>query len=283
MLTTALRRAPRPSLRPFIREVWISGRDEASGATRELSLPGVDFHLVLRLSDDPVLIYDGIGATTTRLLGHAVIGGARSAPFVRDIAAPAISIGAQLQPGAARLLFGVPANELAEHHTRLGDVWGPAADEARTRILEAQTPEGRLDQLEAILAARLPRVRALHPAIANALEHCDATPRIDALVDASGYSHRRFIALFREAVGLTPKRYARVRRFQAALARLESEPQARWADLAMDLGYSDQAHFAREFREFSGLTPQEYRRAAPCSPYHVPQVNFLQDLRQRRR
>jgi AraC-like DNA-binding protein len=230
-----------------------------------------------------VLVYDDPNGRIARDLGFAVVGGARSSSFGRDIATPSVSIGAQLQPGAARLLFGMPASELAERHTRLDDLWGVDAAGARDRILEAATPEARLVAFEDILAARLPRVRALHPAIAGALEQCDTIERIDGLVEASGYSHRRFIALFRDAVGLTPKRFARVRRFQAALTRAARDPQARWIDIAIDLGYSDQAHFAREFREFSGLTPEAYRRAAPDSPFHVPQVNFLQDLPKRRR
>jgi len=87
-------------------------------------------------------------------------------------------------------------------------------------------------------------------------------------VQRSGYSHRALIGLFAGAVGLTPKRYARVRRFHGALRR--AVPDASWADIAADLGYSDQAHFVREFREFAGVTPSGYRRAAPRFAHHVP-------------
>jgi AraC-like DNA-binding protein len=85
----------------------------------------------------------------------------------------------------------------------------------------------------------------------------------------SGYSHRRFITLFSRAVGLTPKAYCRVLRFQCVLRRARNGGFASLIDLAMASGYSDQSHFNREFRELTGVTPTEYRLAAPRAAHHV--------------
>jgi AraC-like DNA-binding protein len=93
---------------------------------------------------------------------------------------------------------------------------------------------------------------------------------VQQVVEDSGASHRHFIALFREATGLGPKTCSRLLRFQAVLRHLAAEPTLPAAQLAHDLGYSDQAHFQREFRAFAGLTPQEWKRAAPAHPHHVP-------------
>jgi AraC-like DNA-binding protein len=59
-------------------------------------------------------------------------------------------------------------------------------------------------------------------------------------------------------------------RFQHAINRAASDPCIEWADLALDAGYSDQSHFNRDFREFAGVTPEEYRRISPLSANHVP-------------
>jgi AraC-like DNA-binding protein len=75
---------------------------------------------------------------------------------------------------------------------------------------------------------------------------------------------------FREAVGLTPKLYCRVLRFQRALRQLAEHPRIAWIDTALNAGYSDQAHFNRDFRELAGLTPGQYRALAPISANHVP-------------
>ena len=262
-------RSPRPALRPFLKSVWASDeRAFRGGADRELVLPTGTMHVVFRL-DHPLRLFDSLEDRCGRTLDHAIVGGARAAFYVRDISKPMRSVGAQLQPGAAEVLLGVPASELADRHTPLVELWGRAAHEVRERLLEAEHPERRLDVFESLLAARLPKVRGVHPAVAHALARFAATTDVRKVVEESGYSHRRFIALFRQAVGLTPKLYSRVLRFQGALQRTAEKPDASWVDLALEAGYSDQSHFNREFREFAGLPPGEYRKISPARTHHV--------------
>ncbi|WXA91049.1 helix-turn-helix domain-containing protein [Pendulispora brunnea] len=238
-------------------------------AEREYMLPTGAMHLVFCL-DAPLHLYDDPQDPTGHILGHSVIGGARSTFYVKDVSRPTRSVGAQFRPGAAELLLGVPADALMERHTRLEDLWGRGAGEYRERLLEARSPEAAVDLMESLLTARLAQRRMLHPCVAGALELFGDTADVRAVVDASGYSHRRFIALFREAVGLTPKVFCRIQRFQRALAWVASEHNASWADLALRAGYADQAHFNRDFREFAGVSPGIYRELAPVSRQHVP-------------
>jgi methylphosphotriester-DNA--protein-cysteine methyltransferase len=74
-------------------------------------------------------------------------------------------------------------------------------------------------------------------------------------------------------VGLTPKLFCRVSRFQRVIERMAARPSESWVDRAMFAGYSDQPHFIRQFREFAGLTPREYHSLAPALPNHVPVPN----------
>ncbi|MBO0722361.1 MAG: AraC family transcriptional regulator [Blastocatellia bacterium] len=152
----------------------------------------------------------------------------------------------------------------------LDDIWGRSADSAREQLIEAGSPERKLDALESLLTARIPAVRGLHPAVAQALEQFWITNDVRQVVKASGYSHRQFIALFRRAVGLTPKLYCRLLRFQEALKRFSADPNASLADLAFEAGYSDQPYFNREFREFAGVIPEHYRKLSPRLPNHIP-------------
>ncbi len=64
--------------------------------------------------------------------------------------------------------------------------------------------------------------------------------------------------MFREEVGLAPKTWLRVQRFQRAVQQLYAGVDVRWAELALDCGYYDQAHFANEFRAFSGVDATTY-------------------------
>jgi len=266
-------RRPSPHLRPFVKAIWAGdglASVAASAAKRERVLPTGTMHLVFRLGDDPLHLFDDENDPVGRTVGHAIIGGARSAFYVRDISRPARSVGVQFHPGAAAQLLGVPANELMERHTPLEDLWGRTSSEMRERLALASSPDRAIDLLESFLTERLGLVRESHPSVAKALELFAVTADVRQAVTASGYSHRQFIALFRHAVGLTPKIYCRILRFQGAIARVAEGPARSWADLAMAAGYSDQAHFNREFREFSGITPGRYRDLAPIWSHHVP-------------
>lgn len=236
-------------------------------STRERVLPTGLMHLVFRLSDVPLRIFD---ESKQRVIGHAVVGGARSGPYIRDISVPSASVGAQLYPGTSELLFGVPAAELAERHTALDELWGRSAISTRERLAEADSLEEQMDLFETLLASRLPKVRGLHPAVAHALDRFNQTNDVGAVVKQTGYSHRSFIGLFSRAVGLTPKLYCRVLRFQKVLELAAARPILSLSDLALEAGFSDQPHFNRQFKEFTGMRPGEYQNLSPSSPNHVP-------------
>lgn len=286
-----LRRTPGPALRPFVKLLWAS--DEAptgSGASeakraRELVLPTGMTHVALRLADTPLRVFDSVNADVSRAVSTAVVGGARASFYVRDVSQAVSSVGAMLEPGTASLLLGVPAEELAGQHTPLDALWGRSVESMRAQLAETRSLETRLILFERLLSARLPRLRGLHPAVAEGLLRLTheanfgsrADPRastVAAAVAASGYSHRRFTTLFRGAVGLSPKLFCRVQRFTHALHEAEagstlSRPLS-WSALALNAGYSDQAHFNRDFLEFTGLTPGRYRALAPTFSHHVP-------------
>jgi AraC-like DNA-binding protein len=265
-------RLPAPHLRAFIKLIWISGTREHLANAREHVMPSGEMHLVFRLTGPPVCIFEA-GASLPRTVGHAVVGGARSAFYAKEVAGPSASVGAQLYPGASEYLFGATSEELAERHIPLGDLWGAQAAAALAQLQAAPTPEACMGVLEQRLAARLPVLRGLHPAVAQALRVAHGAQRVDALVRASGYSHRQFNALFRRAVGLSPKAYVRVLRFQSVLQQSHrlagQQAPAAWADLALQAGFSDQAHFNREFREMAGVTPEAYRQGVGAHAAHL--------------
>jgi AraC-like DNA-binding protein len=240
-------------------------------AERERVLPTGAMHFAVRLSDAPLRLFGRPDDATGYTVGHAVVGGARTTAYLRDISVPSRSVGAQLHPGACEILFGIPAGELSERHTPLEAIWGSgAASELRERLLAAGSLQQQLELFESALAARLPRVRGVHPAVAHALERFAGSGDVGQVVRETGYSHRRFLALFRETVGLAPKVYCRILRFQQAVQRLAPGVNVAPIEVALEAGYSDQSHLNREFREFSGLTPGEYRKASPLWPSHVP-------------
>ncbi|WP_432731390.1 helix-turn-helix domain-containing protein [Variovorax sp. W6] len=275
-----LTRLPSPRLRPFVRLMWASapaGKPAERPGAREHVLPTGGMHLVFRLGGPALRLFRSGADADGFTVGHAMVGGARSVFFVRDVSVQTRSVGAMLLPGAAQALLGAPEDALAECHTPLDALWGPDAGFALEQIHGAHSLAHQLAILEALLSARLAArvAHGLHPAVAQALASLYSADddgqaiAIRELVKQSGYSHRRFIELFRGMTGIAPKQYARMLRFDRVLGQFVMDPTRTWVDLALEAGYSDQAHFNREFLSIAGMSPQAYRRAAPASSRHV--------------
>jgi AraC-like DNA-binding protein len=264
-------RSPIAPLRPFVRLLWVGFTPPTLARPgREHVLPTGHMHLALRWGGPPLRLFDGAHDPLGHSPGHAVLGGARCAYYAKRAGDSGWSVGAQLEPGAAGALLRTSAANLAERHTPLADVCGPGAVAELMERLQAQSdPEACLRVLETWLLARMARtVRGLHPAIAAALASLHTGAPVQQAVQASGLSHRHLIAHFRDATGLAPKQHARVLRLQLALAALQA-PAPQPAGIAADAGFADQAHFTREFRALTGVTPTDWLRAAPAQRNHV--------------
>ncbi len=258
---------PAPPLQPFVEALWVTPRGQPV-APREHSLPTGAMHLALRLDGAALRLYASAEDAVGDVVSCAVVGGARSAYCIKDTATPTRSVGAVLRPGAARALFGCGAQELAGRHVPLELLWGRDAARLLERLPELDDPFAQIALLQAALQSRLRPARALHPQVAQAMRDITGGARVRDAVASSGYSHRHFIDRFSDAVGLSPKAWGRVSRLQQALREMARNPSH--ADAALAAGFSDQAHFNREFRELTGMTPTTYRRASKVAPQHVP-------------
>jgi AraC-like DNA-binding protein len=255
-----------------VKELWFSDEPAVpadAAADRELALPAGGTHLVFRISGGPITVFQDALDRSGVTVGLAAVGGARASFYVKEICAASSTIGAVLRSGAALPLFGAHAGELAGRHTPLNDLWSSGASSAWDQLAGEGDPERRLDLLESLLKTRLPDVRGIDRAVAMALDAFRVPTPVREVVRTSGYSHRHFVEIFQQTVGLNPKAYCRLRRFSSALARMHAA-QPSLAELALDTGYSDQAHLCRDFREFAGITPGEYMKIGPRFAYHVP-------------
>jgi len=198
-----------------------------------------------------------------------VVGGPRSRFYAKAVDGPVACIGVMLRPGAAMALFGASADELAERHTPLADLLGASAGELHEQLALAPDTRKQIDLLCRWLITRTAHAGAIDPLVQHALAALARPGSIEALVRASHYSHRGFLARFKQASGMGPKRLARLMRFQRLLHALRTEGPSALGELALNLGYSDQSHMNREFRAMAGVTPQQYRELAPANALHV--------------
>jgi AraC-like DNA-binding protein len=180
-------------------------------------------------------------------------------------------IGVVFRPGGARALFDWPADEFYNQEIPLDLIWGSAAGHLRDRLCEAGTPSERFRVLEAALLRSAKRLE-LHAAVRYALGEFRRAPHIRGVLDVTreaGLSRRRFAQLFREQIGITPKLYCRLHRFQEVVRKLTAGAPVDWADVALAGGYCDQAHMAHEFRAFSGISPGAWLSAERPFQNHV--------------
>ncbi len=265
-------RRPVPPLAPFVEILW-SWQSFHQPHRLERLLPDGSMQLVVNLAEDETRTYDPDELTSVRRLPGAVLNGAHSRHFVLDTAEQRAVAGIVFRPGAARAFFRLPAGELQNQMLPLDAVWGQIAHELRERLLATPIPEQRLELMEQILLARQLRDDGPHPAVRFAVGEFLRGPDIRSVADVTnsiGLSSRRFIELFREEVGLTPKLFCRIRRFRRALRRIQAGAPHHWPDLALSCGYFDQAHFIHDFRAFSGISPTRYAVAGPRHLSHVP-------------
>jgi AraC-like DNA-binding protein len=245
----------------------------ARGHTRERLLPTGTSELVINLHEDEVRTYDpdNLG----RCIRHpgSVVVGIHNRYFVLDTAEQVNVIGVHFKPGGAFPFLAPPADEFRNSHVDLEAIWGLETRQLREQLLAAATPDGKFAILEKTLLVRLRRAPEPHAAVLHALHCIDGAPHlhtIGRLTERLGLRPKRFIQLFTQQVGLTPKLYCRVQRFQRAIQGVQRQQRVDWAGVAAACGYYDQAHFIRDFRAFSGLNPNAYLGQRGEWLNHVP-------------
>ncbi|MCA9666335.1 MAG: helix-turn-helix transcriptional regulator [Myxococcales bacterium] len=177
------------------------------------------------------------------------------------------AVGVSFWPGGAHPFTAAPCHALPDVVT-LADLWGEqAAREMRERLLALGEPQAMLAELERLLLAR---ARSLEPSsqVSAALRWLARGVSVREAIERSGASRARFVRTFRAGVGVAPKRYASLARFQRAVRGL-ARGAVDLAELALDCGYYDQAHFTHEFSRFAGRSPSRYQPRDPAEPNHV--------------
>jgi AraC-like DNA-binding protein len=232
-----------------------------TGTETERILPTGTLELVINLRENELSFYESEHPEKISRFSGAIISGAHGRGLVPDNRKRIRLIGVHFKPGGAFPFLGLPAGDLADTHVDLENIWGSSAGRLRERMYEARTSNDKFRLLEQALLGRLRDGIDQHYAVSAALEmfrkHA-APPRVREAAKYVGLSQRRFIQAFKTEVGLTPKLFTRIQRFQRTRRVIHQDPTPDWATVALDLGYFDQSHLIREFLEFSGQSPTGY-------------------------
>ena len=208
----------------------------------------------------------------SHLTSDSVISGAKSQSFLIERTTHDRLLGIHFKPGGAFPFLGFPCTDLHNIDITLADLWGEqGAAQLLFLLHEARTVNLKFQVLEKWMMLTSKRPLNHHRAVTFALKEFQKNPSTTSAEIASsvGLSQRRFIQAFHNEVGLTPKLFCRVQRFQQVIETVEKLNDVDWLDIALTSGYFDQAHFNHDFREFSGLSPREYLGLRTEHLHHV--------------
>ena len=257
------RHIPRPPLGQHIEWLWYYSNFQPDH-DREHVLPDGTFDLIINLEDRPRKLFDRACAGQFHSFKRGWLSGAQAEFLIIDALPDSTMIGAHFKPGGAARFLGLPAGELCRQVVELDALWGSGIWEWRERLLAAPGPQAKFEVFEQMLRQRLAagdaKVRG-NRGVSWAISEFVREPHLQSIAAVShdlGVSHKQFIEQFRREVGLTPKLFCRVRRFQEVLGLIRSQKSVNWADVACSCGYFDQAHFVNDFIAFAGLNPSDY-------------------------
>ncbi|HEY7596628.1 MAG TPA: helix-turn-helix domain-containing protein [Actinophytocola sp.] len=255
-----VRRLPHPALRDTLSKGY-GGWVRPDDRTGRFVLPAsLSVQMLIKVEDSAVRPPEFVNGVQE---AHSTIEGG-CAPRYLQI---------DLSPLGAYQVFGVPADHLTGRLVDLHDVLGADARRLGERVRDLPRWTDRFDLLDRFFLARLRAAPAVSAEVRFAwrrLTETAGTVAIGEICREIGWSHKHLITRFRQQVGLTPKRAARITRFEHLLSRLARErSRPDWDQLAATAGYADQAHMIRDFRQFFGTSPAAHLKA--------PQVKSVQN------
>lgn len=253
-------RATRPALRSFVRE--LAGFDERAPAVRvQREFPVSSLVVIIEFGPPLLVTPAGDERRAARHTGGFAVGFGEEFALVH-FGPRQRGIQIDLTPTGARRLFGLPLGELAGRIAPLGELWGRDAARLGDQLDAARDWAERFDRVEDLLEARIgssPIDTARVDWALRQIEAAGGALAIGELARELGHSRKHLVALFRDQVGVAPKLFARLVRFERTLHSAAARVPQSWAELALAHGYADQSHLARELRRFTGLTPTQAR------------------------
>lgn len=265
-----------PELQPYVRNYSLYAEHTPQPLLRR-ELPGAQVVVIFEWG--PALkVYESGSYTRYAHFGQGFVAGLDETFTLTEHGGRQQGLQLNLTPRGAHLFFGVPLTALRGCTLPLPVLLPPALRSLPAQLENLRHEPARcLDLLEAVLRQRCCEggVSAVSWACQQLERTAGAYP-IEQLVAELGYSHKHVLRLFQEQVGLSPKRYGRLLRFES-LVELSRAPRVDWTQLALRLGFADQAHLSREVRAFAGVTPVQLRAERLGEHFVQREVNFFQD------
>lgn len=247
-----------PELRPYIKLICTMHCDDDADTRHVRVLPDTCVELFVNYTDTPVAI---IG---DQLYRSSIVTFRMSRPMDVWMRKGSGCLAICFLPGMAHTFIRLPMHVLADTTMAADDIWKGLAAELEDRLANARGNEMRVAIAQRYLTGLLAGGKHDHEVsyCLQRVQHSDEPLTVKQLTDSTGMSQRQLSRKFQQVVGLSPQAYLRVNRFIRSLRHLKGRPRHSLTEIAYEAGYYDQAHFIRDYKDYTGCTPGEVARAS---------------------
>jgi len=248
---------PVPELADYIRCIWIL---EGTPSIEEADaiFPDGSMELVFHYGTPMTRILDD---GTSYQQSRAMLVGQISKRITLQPTDAIGIIGIRFHPWGAFAFLPMPLHEITDQDFSLELVWGNDIRELQDRVFH-QSKEDAIHAIQQFMLRKLSANNVYQTtSIRQVVSHINRNQgnvRIDELASMSNLSERQFNRRFSTMVGLSPKNFAGIVRFQHFFREVEKQQQQNLGTIALSCGYYDQSHFIREFKQYAGVSPGEY-------------------------
>lgn len=253
-----LRVAPAPELAGAI-DGYCDYRETTCDFTERRELPHAEGVLIVNLGE-PIEIVGGDGGVLRLKAGEAFFAGPHLRPAFSRSAGSQSGVHVYLSLWTLRRLIGAPMSEFVDRVAPLDALLGVEARNLGDALCGQRNWRRRARLLDAALARALAAGGSADRRVGRALRLLRERPGLDiaAVAHEIGWSRKHLAERVRDAVGVGPRCWRRLARFQSLIGAVGEQTRPDWSGLALEAGYCDQSHMIREFREFSGMSPTRY-------------------------
>lgn len=263
---------PKFPLNQFI-DVFIFFERVEHAHTVDRFLPNGDTEILIDFHDTPQFIYDNNTLKEIQACHHVWASGLRTEPITIPSGNGSAMMVISFKKGMAAPFFPFPMAEIRDSVVDADLVWGSDFGDLRETLLETKDIGQRFVMVEHFLLTKFRSKLNLNPCVAFAVGEMTERPdrlSIARMNEKIGYSQKHFAEMFRKQIGVTPKSYLKIMRFQKAVKTIDAAVQFDWGEIALDCGFYDQAHFINDFKHFSGFTPEQYSKIHTNYQNYIP-------------
>lgn len=246
-----------PRFNEWVQFVWISKGE--NDTTKSRILPNGVIELIINFGHKQKTLKAGTLQTDKYFIDYWVAGIQTKPLFIQSLTDTNL-VGIRFLPGGSYPFFKFPVSTLSDKVVE-ADWMAEELEKLRTTIHDLSDHKKITEVMETYLSAKFDGSCLTNESVqyvANKIFFSDDEMPVSELVRKAGYSHKHFLTMFKKQVGTSPKNLQRIVRLQKVIQLVKDKPDIKWTDIFYAFPFYDAAHFAHDFKELTGISPDNY-------------------------